>query len=204
MLLDLSMPLDARTPVYPGDPGFTAESIATLGKDGFRVHRLELGTHLGTHLDAPAHMLADGAGVESLALDRLVGPACVLDLRGLPRIGVEHMPDRLAAPRVLLFTGHSAGWRDPAWITGPHPRLADGAARRLVDLGACLVGVDSFCLDAPPWAVHHILLRAGIPLVENLVHLDRLPPVFRLIVAPLPLTGLDGAPARVFAETGSS
>ncbi|MCA9783183.1 MAG: cyclase family protein [Candidatus Delongbacteria bacterium] len=199
MLVDLSMPLCAGTPVYPGDPAFRFQTVRTVAEDGCLVRELGFSSHFGTHVDAPSHTIEGGRTLNVTPLELLVGEACILDLRGLARIGAHDLPDSLPANRVLLHTGHSMAWMDPDWL-GSHPVLEADAARKLRDLGARLVGMDTFSLDDSPWPVHEILLAEGVLLVENLVGLEQLPERFRLIVAPLRLLGADGAPARVLAE----
>src|SRR5438874_615661 len=76
---DLTLPMSAGMPVYPGDPPVEFQPHSSLDVDGFRVTELRLGTHAGTHLDAPAHFLADGSTVDVLPLAELVGPARVVD-----------------------------------------------------------------------------------------------------------------------------
>jgi arylformamidase len=202
MLIDLGMPLDPSTPVYPGDPPFDVEEVFTVAEHGCRVRRLSFSSHFGTHVDTPCHMIAGGKTLDAFPLTTLIGPACVLDLRGRDPITEHDLPATLPAPRVLLLTGHSDHWHDPNWHDS-HPTISESAARRLVELGAILLGIDSHGFDSPPWPVHHIILGGGILLVENLVGLHRLPPTFQLIVAPLPLFDADGSPARVIADTGA-
>ena len=100
MLIDLSHPIAGGMTVFPGDPAVSIENAASIETDGFRVSSLHLGTHTGTHLDAPAHSIADGATLEAVALDDLVAPLVVLDATGRAardRIGVDVLN---AAPEI--------------------------------------------------------------------------------------------------------
>ncbi len=195
---DLSLPLDARTPPLPGDPAPSLEDVYTLSGDGARVGTLSCSLHWGTHVDAPAHMLPAGACMEELDAERLHGPACVIQLGGRKVIRPEDLPESLPAPRVLLATGASMEYGSEAYWKR-HPVLTVEAARHLLDKGMLLLGMDTCSPDRAPWPVHHLLLGAGVPLVENLVGLNDLPGLVELLVAPLPLRGVEAAPARVYA-----
>ncbi len=88
-LIDLTHPLGPDTPVLPGDPPVTATSRATHAGDGYAVLTLCLGTHAGTHVDAPFHMLPEGATLEAVPLSRFVGPAALLDVRRPAATAIE-------------------------------------------------------------------------------------------------------------------
>jgi kynurenine formamidase len=176
-----------------------------MERDGFRVSRLSLGTHQGTHLDAPSHYLPDGAGAESVPLEKLCGEAVVLDIpRG--RLGVIDEAALIASgelragARILIRTGWGAQWGGKNYAF-EGPGLTIGAARLLADRGVWLLGMDTASpseVDSEP--VHRILTVAGVAIVENLANLDLCPPRVELHALPLPLVGCDGAPLRVVAE----
>ncbi len=179
-LFDLTHPLGPRTPVFPGDEPVRLRPAATLGKQGYRTARLELGTHSGTHVDAPAHLLPAGAPLDALPLDLWVGPALLLDAHDFEATGA-HSAER------LLLAGCPGGI-PLAW------------ARRLAGSGVRLVGVDGPSLDAldsRDLPCHRALLGAGAALVESL-RLDGVPRGWgTLYCLPLAVAGGDGAPARV-------
>ncbi|MDW7709433.1 MAG: cyclase family protein [Deferrisomatales bacterium] len=181
-LFDLTHPLGPETPVFPGDEPVRARTNATLDADGFRTTRLELGTHSGTHVDAPAHLLPNGSTIDTLPLELWVGPAVLLDAGDLggPPLGAE---------RLLL-----AGCPDGLTLTW---------ARALAASGVRLVGVEGpsvDLVDSRDLPCHRALLGAGVALVENL----RLAGVPRgegtLYCLPLAVGAGDGAPARVLWE----
>ncbi len=204
-VVDLSHPLDERTQVYPGDPAVRLSPARSLERDGYRVSHLHLGSHSGTHLDAPSHVLEDGATVDALPLDLLVGPAVLVDLRDLgPREPVEW--ERLAAHArpgrmLVLHTGWSREWGSVAYED--HPYLSAEAAWELVDAGVAVVGIDALSIDetgGEAFPAHEALLAAGVVVVENLTNLaalDHPEPVLSLL--PLPLRGSDGSPVRAVA-----
>ena len=194
VLRDLTRPLSPGTPVYPGDPSIRFRAHAEYADHGYRVTELTLGTHAGTHLDAPAHFLPAGAGVEALPLTALIGPARVADLAD-PVLTVT------PGERLLLKSGWSARWGEPEYFE-QFPGLPEPLAERLAAAPAALVGLETPSLhpDADTdTRLHRLLLAAGVVIVENLVGLSDLPDQIDLLALPLPLLGLDGSPCRVIA-----
>ena len=179
-LFDLTHTLGPQTPVFPGDETVGARQVASIESDGYRATRLEVGTHSGTHVDAPAHLLPDGLPIDALPLDLWIGPAVLVDAENLDP---AHPPE---IERLIL-----AGCADG---------LSLEWARRLARSNVRLVGLDGPSLDAPgsrDLPCHRALLGAGVVLVENL----RLAGVPRgkgtLYCLPLAVGAGDGAPARV-------
>ncbi len=207
MILDLSHPIAPGMSLFPGTPGPGISPISGLAADGYLEHSLLLTTHTGTHLDAPAHILAGGAAVSDLPLDRFAGPALLLDVRGRgPAITSEVLEPflpRLAGKEfALLHTGWGRKWGDPAYLAG-WPLLTGGAAQMLADLPLKGVGVDALSLDeagSRELPIHRLLLGKGVVIIENLADLDLLPrPEFNFLCLPLPLPGADGSPVRAAA-----
>lgn len=205
-LLDLTRPLIAGMPVYPGDPPVTFRPQAEIEPDGYRLTELSLGTHTGTHLDAPRHYFTTGATVDQLPAERLVGPAVVVDLPPdrQNRLTVEALrkqADHITpGSRVLLRTGWEARWGEAVYFTD-HPSLTISAALWLVERGVGLLGLDLPSPAVEPEEVHRVLLGGTGPIVivENLINVSLLPTNFQLAVLPLPLKGLDGSPVRALA-----
>lgn len=204
-VVDLSHRLDDRTPAYPGDPAVRLSPARSLERDGYRVQHLHLGTHSGTHVDAPAHVVEHGIGVDALPLHLLVGPAVVVDLRDLgPRepVGWERLAAYARPGRMLvLHTGWDRFWGSVRYED--HPYLDAEAAWELVTVGVRTIGVDALSIDetgGEDLPAHEALLGAGGVVVENLTNLaalDHPEPV--LSVLPLPLRGGDGSPVRAVA-----
>ena len=204
-VVDLSHPLDERTPVYPGDPPVRLSPARLLEREGFRVQHVHLGSHSGTHVDAPSHVVEDGMGVDELPLHLLVGPAVVVDLRDLgPRepVGWERLAAYARPGRMLvLHTGWDRFWGSVRYED--HPYLDAEAAWELVTAGVRTVGTDALSVDetgGEGFPAHEALLGAGGVVVENLTNLaalDHAEPV--LSVLPLPLRGCDGSPVRAVA-----
>jgi arylformamidase len=190
--IDVTLPLRPDTPTWPGDPPIRFEPHASVDRDGAAVHRLHLGTHSGTHVDAPSHLVPGGAPVDRLPLDALCGPARLVVPAGDP---LE--PAALSGiPRVerLLFRT-----RTPA---GPRC-LSPAAAAWLAGHGVRLVGWDRPSVDpegSPDLPAHRRLLAAGVVIVEALDLGELEPGAYDVVALPLRLAGLDGAPARVLVR----
>ncbi|MGX6448643.1 cyclase family protein [Patulibacter sp. S7RM1-6] len=200
--------LDISVPVHPGmlHPGRQPESRymeRIADGDPGNVTRWYMGAHTGTHLEAPLHTQREGAPVDALGLDLLVGPARVLDLTA---VEAEITPADLEAAglgdeeRVLLRTSNSTGALQgtefpPAWV-GLHP----DAARLLVDRGVRLVGVDFFTVEAPgrdkTFDAHYVLSGAGVATLEQVDLSGVDAGVYELVCLPIPITGAEAAPAR--------
>jgi arylformamidase len=200
---DLSAPLFAGMPEYPGDPPFESSDVATVAGDGYALRRLHLGSHTGTHLDAPAHFVPGGATVDQAPLDLLCGPARVLDARPAGRaidaafLGAQRLD---GVVRLLLRT--APGTAPSATFDPDHAGLTpDAAAWLRVSTGIRLLGIDQPSIEsqrAPGFPVHHALLDGPSPIwiLEGL-DLGAVPEGDgELLCLPLRLRGGDGAPAR--------
>jgi arylformamidase len=197
MLIDLSITIDDQTPVYPGDPHIQLTEAGTIETDGYALHRLTLGTHSGTHIDAPAHMLVGGATLDALPLDVFVGNATLVDGFSMEAVRAAGLN---AGDIVVFNTGMSERFDDPAYFT-EYPAMDEAVAAYLVSAGVKLVAIDTCSADnVDGFPIHKVLLGAGIPIVENLTNVASLRgKAFRLIALPLRID-TDGAPARVVAE----
>jgi arylformamidase len=202
--VDLSLPLRPAMPVYPGDPPVAFLRHADFEPDGCRVTAIRLGTHVGTHLDAPSHFLAEGATVDELAISALVGPARVVDVTDIPpggEIDAARLGRIISGERLLLRTDWSAQFGTDSYYQ-QFPSLSDAAVLRLAERRVALLGLEtpSLCADhEADAAAHRALLSGGVVIVEGLTGLDRLPGRVWLAALPLPLAGLDGSPCRVIA-----
>jgi arylformamidase len=208
--LDVSLPIGPDTPVWPGDPPIHLARSSRL-EDGApaNVSELRLGSHSGTHVDAPVHFLPDGAGVDEWPLDRLTGPALVARIDGPPQRIPAGILEGLEVPdgveRLLLDTGNrwsrsGATGADLA-EQGRAVGLDEDAARWIVDRGIRLVGIDRLSIersrDGVHFPVHTALLEAEVVILESLDLSDVEPGDYTLLCLPLRIAGCDGAPARV-------
>lgn len=196
-IIDLSMPLNEKTPAYPGDPQIKISQIANLEKNGWNEKRLEINTHCGTHVDAPSHMLAAGKTLEQLPLETFTGEGIVIDVS--QREITLHCLENIMIPSkavVLFYTGQS----DKKDYYEHAKFIPENVARKLVNLNVKAIGIDSFSPDQEPYPIHKIVLAHNIILIENLINLKELRgKKFTMQYFPLHLTGGDGAPCRALA-----
>src|SRR3954468_4611194 len=206
-MYDLTQPLNARTPTFPRDP-----AIAVTARPGFapwQVSTLNLGTHSGTHMDAPRHRLAGGPGIGSFGPNRLIGQGMVIDAGGyeedevIPASVFDAVRDRTwPGWFALVRTGWDRHWGDAAYFR--HPYLSRDLAQALAESQVGIVAIDALSVDSTVGggeAAHLILLQAGILIAENLCGLDALTPghPYASFFLPLSLGDADGSPARIVA-----
>lgn len=198
---DISIPIDADTPVYEGDPPIEITLSSALDQgDNANVSRLVFGAHTGTHVDAPLHFYRDGKAVHELSLEVLIGPAEVIDLVGRKQITrAALLASGLAGKkRVLLKTSNSSLWREKGFQKD-FAFLDENAAQYLVESDIELVGIDYLSIEefgtSNP-ATHLKLLAKGIIIVEGLDLSDIKPGAYTLICLPLLLRGCEGSPCR--------
>ena len=201
-LYDVSVPLAAGLPVYPGNPEFELQPVKRIA-DGAssNVSRIVIGTHSGTHVDAPRHFFDEGSGVDAMRLDVLVGRARVLEFDRTDGITLQDLESSGldADERVLLKTGNSSRWSERQFYPD-YAYLAESGARYLVDRGVRLVGIDYLSIEQfkkPGAPAHRALLSAGVIIIEGLNLSGVGPGIYEMYCLPLPVTGADGAPARV-------
>ena len=210
--IDVTAVLDpATTPVYEGDAPMKFDFLREMRKgDIVTLSVLSLGAHSGTHVDAPMHFVANGAPVDQVELDRLIGPARVLDIPDSVQAidSVElNRHDWKNANRVLFRTRSSLrGWMGSREFHRDFAYIAPDAAQLLANAGIRLVGVDYLSSEqfgAPAPRTHQILLGKGIPIVEGL----DLRPIgagdYDLVVLPIKVKGHEGAPARAIVRRRS-
>lgn len=192
-IVDLTLPLGPALPQQPGDPPFTMSQARSVEADGYQVTQICLGSHTGTHVDAPRHFFPQGATIDQFPLDRLVGPGVVFDCR--QAAGEQRLKRLEEQLRLFPLTRDGIAL---LWADGAHVSLQ--MARLLHEAGAGLVGTDASSLDAEPYPAHRLLLAGGVLIVENLRGLDRLGVGgVNCAFLPLALTGTDGAPIRAIA-----
>ena len=200
---DISLPLSESLVVWPGDPPVRITQPSHLDRgDLYTVSRLELGAHVGTHVDAPAHFVPGGAGVDRLALEWLVGPAQVVHVPDAAVLTAEVLTGLSISPgteRLLFRTRNSERWAGGIEeFHEDYVAFTDAGARWLVARGVKLVGIDYLSISSyddlmPP---HRTLLSAGVIVVEGLDLHGIDPGAYGLVCLPLKLVDGDGAPAR--------
>jgi arylformamidase len=210
-IYDVSVPLSATTPTYPGDPGIEITNwLSLVGGDAANVSLMNFGLHSGTHVDAPSHFIEGGAKVDALPLDSLLGEAEVIDVPNDVRIidrsfVIANCTSR--SQRILFKTHNSTFWNNTQeGFREDYVYIDHEAARRLVETGIKLVGVDYLSVEkfnSKNFETHHAFLSSGVVILEGL-DLRSVPSgVYELLCLPLRIAGGsgDGAPARVVLRT---
>lgn len=211
-IVDLSLLLDADTQIYPGDPRTEIRSATTVEADGYNVLHLSFGSHVGTHVDAPYHFLAEGARLEDLGLSPFCGRAVIADVTGHARRqpitwrdlapAAEHLDE--SGVILVLHTGWSERYHESdAYVD--HPYLDPSACERILDAGVRTLAIDALNPDPTTpdasFPVHRLWLGAGGVIAENLTNLSAVQAPDPLVcLFPIRLGGdADGAPCRAVA-----
>ncbi|MHC1627830.1 MAG: cyclase family protein [Candidatus Nezhaarchaeales archaeon] len=208
-LIDLSRDISSKTPVFPCYPSVAVIEWAKRDVHGFKAEVIHMATHTSTHMDAPLHFKDNGAPIDSLSLELFVGYAVIVDLWGKFKISREDLKKAIAAcgynegDAVFIYTGWEDAYRKPDYITRC-PGLTREAAELLVEIKAKLVGIDSPSIDpaeSTSFDAHHILLGAGIPIIENLCNMTSvLKKRVKYYAFPLKIVGATASPVRVVVE----
>jgi len=204
-LLDVSVRLAAGIPAYPGNPDFELQPVKRIA-DGAssNVSRLVMGTHTGTHVDAPKHFFDDGLGVDALPLDLLLGRARVVEITKRGGIGPTELTEVGLREdiRVLLKTSNSALWNGEGFHQD-YTHLTEEGARYLVEQGVKVIGIDYLSVEQFKKAgapAHRALLSQGVIIIEGLDLSEADPGMYEMYCLPLRIAGGDGAPARVILK----
>ena len=203
-IYDVSVPLRPGMATYAGEPGPQLEHLKQISRgDSANVTALSLGSHTGTHVDAPHHFLDGRSTVEAMSLDALVGPTQVIEVtepRHIAAADLEAASIPSGTRRLLLKTPNSGFWDDDEFHTD-FVGLTGDAAERLVERGFVLVGIDYLSIErfrSPEHDVHKTLLAASVVILEGLDLRAVSAGQYMMACAPLKVVGADGAPARVF------
>jgi len=211
-VIDLTHTIRPDMSVYPGTEPPVLETVSTVECDHYRETRLALYSHTGTHIDAPAHVFADGVTLDAMPPDRFVGKALVIDCRDLS-VGDEVTMERIRVYGELVkkadFLLFCLGW-DRYFGTdayfGDYPCIDDDVLDFIIGGSYKGIGFDVMGLD--PVAYDQIkrhkrlFAECDIIIIENLCSLDKCPRgLFELVCLPLKFENADGAPARVVAIT---
>lgn len=221
--IDLTHTVNEKIPLWPGSTRFSEEIRQECSPGKFRGYDYHLCAGTGTHIDAPFHCVEDGKSVTDFSLQELIGPGCVIDVTQ----SVQNNPDYTVSAHdieqwenqfgpipsgaiILARTGWSQYWSQPqrycnADVDGVlhFPGFSEEAAQLLVTKNIIGVGIDTLSLDAgvsKTYPAHKIFLGHGLFQIENIAHLQQLPPVgATILVLPLKIENAPEAPARVIA-----
>ncbi|NIC00299.1 cyclase family protein [Halobacterium sp. R2-5] len=205
MQVDLSHRIETGMQTFPGDPAVAVDEHATHEEDGFHVDAVACGSHTGTHVDAPSHVIPGGSDLDAFPVERFAFDAVRVDCRDLGArdpIPESRVPDADAG-LAAFWTGWDAHWNTDRYLDHPYlsPEAAAACRRRGFD-----VAVDALNPDPTPspnarddeptgFQAHHALLGDDLLILENLTNLGRVGERFELRAYPLALAS-DGAPVR--------
>lgn len=201
-ILDLTHSFTDKMPVYPGDPQPSLKQVAYLDKDGYNDHLLNTVIHVGTHMDAPLHMIKNGKKMDEIDPNVFFGKGVLIDAKSKSKVDITLLDGIKIEDNsiVLIYTGYGEKYRTQAYFEN-YPTITEDFARQMVNLHVKIVGMDFLSPDQPPFPTHKILLGHEILIIENLTNLDKLLGInkFEVIALPAKLHA-DAAPVRVIAK----
>ncbi|MCD6523007.1 MAG: cyclase family protein [Candidatus Diapherotrites archaeon] len=201
-VVDLTYPISEDMVVYPGEPKPMIKNVNTVKKHGWCEHSISLQTHIGTHIDAPMHMLTKGKSIDKFKPEHFFGRAIVVDCKEKE---ITSEPFKKAPIKrgdiVLIRTGEMKRIMRRGISLDRQPHLTLDAAKYLAAKGAKMIGIDSTSPGDSKYnfETHKYLLSRNILIIEFLVNLDKLPQQCHIYAFPLLINGVDGAQARVIA-----
>ena len=202
-IYDISLTIYPGMLGWPGQPKLAMDTVKSIAQgDSSNVSLLHIGTHTSTHVDAFCHFIPGAIGVDSISPEVLIGLARLFQLPEIPHIDRNFLEglELKGVERLLFGTSNSALLKQSQFVED-YIFISEDAASYLVDMGIKLVGVDYLSIDqyqnmARP--AHHVLLGAGVVIVEGLDMTGVPPGDYELICLPLKIKDGNGAPARVF------
>lgn len=202
-LIDLTHTFTDEMPVYPGDPCSKLYQNCTIAEDGFTDHKIESCMHVGTHMDAPLHMIEGGAYIAEIPVSHFQGRGVLIDARGRDVIDADILERRdiQAGDIVLVWTG----WDKKYWggtYFDHWPIMTPAFAQSCVDKKIALIGMDTAGPDMDEsFPAHKIFLPNNVLIIENMTNLEALEQVDSFLVHAYPVKyQADAAPVRVVAE----
>jgi arylformamidase len=202
MYLDLTHPFTNQMPVFPGDPQPELTQVSTVQKDGIAHFDLKTGMHVGTHMDAPAHMLAGGKNLSEYLVEKFFGRGVILDARGKKSADVNLLDgvDVRRGDIVLVCFGWSTEFKEDEYYLN-YPEISGELAKKLADIGISVVGMDTPSPDRAPYGIHNILFKGDVLIIENLTNLETLIGKTNFEITALPIKlETEAAPCRVVAK----
>lgn len=207
-VVDLSMAITSVTPIYPGDPKPEIHPAATIESDGYNVSQLNMGSHTGTHVDAPYHFNKDGLKIDEVGITSFLGTGLVINVTGkepgapITLDDIHPYLDQLAPGIIALFhTGWSNFAKEELYYT--HPYVSIEVIEEMLARGIRTFLIDALNIDPPDassFAGHEAITKINGIIGENITNIEGIdfPSPF-IITLPLRLKGLDGSPVRAVA-----
>lgn len=208
-IYDLSHKLNNESPVYPGTSQPEFLPLATMPKEGYRETNFRFHSHLGTHIDAPAHMLEAGKPLDQMPVSNFCGEALIIEVgKNIQKIGKPELSvfenEISKADFVLFKTGWSRFWGSGEYFMN-FPVLTEEATRWLVSFPLKGIGFDAISADPVEetgFKNHYIIFEAGLIIIENLVFPEELTEkTGSFYCFRLPYENADGSPVRAVLIT---
>lgn len=207
-IIDLTYALENHIPVFPGTPSPIFEPSSTIENDGFAEMKIQTFTHVGTHMDAPCHILPNARSLDEFPLEKFMGQGIVIDCSNEKAIHLDFLKqhgERIDEAEIILFyTGWQHKWNTSDYLVDEFPILTPEAIDWLLNFELKALGMDAISPDrmmSEQLPNHHKLLKKEILIIENLTNLDQLlGHSFELNYIPLKIKASDGAPVRAFAK----
>lgn len=199
-IIDISWPITQQMTAYKDRSVVKIQPTKTFAQDQAREALITLGTHTGTHVDAPAHFIDNGKTVDQLSLEKLMGKCRVLDLQNVQGgITRENLMQHTIVPgEIILLKTSNSLLADTQLFDPEFVYLAHSGAQYLVESQACAVGIDYLGIERnqPAHETHIELLNHDMPIIEGLRLALVDAGIYKLICLPLNMPGLEAAPAR--------
>ncbi len=200
--IDLTHTFKKEMPVYPGDPAPEILQVASIDKYGYNDFQIKTGMHVGTHMDAPLHMIVGGKRLSEYSADNFFGEGHLIDARGKTSVDVDLLEGRKISKGdiVLIMTGFYKKFGGSDYYE-KYPEITEGFASKLIESGVKIVGIDTPSPDRPPFKIHRMLLKNEVLIIENLTNLEELLKYMQFSVVALPAKfDTEAAPVRVIAQ----
>lgn len=207
-VIDLSHLIFEDMMVYPGTEKPNIQRRYNIEEDGFRETKISIFSHVGTHIDSPAHMIKDGKFLHEFQVSKFIGTAMVLDFSSHSTEVIELKEIKVYENKmrnvdfVILNTGWHKYWGRSKYFE-KYPVLSEESALWLSKLNLKGIGVDAISVDAmdsKDFYAHNTLLQSEFIIIENLTNLDEIgEEIFTLSILPLKYNGADGSPVRAVA-----
>lgn len=201
-IIDLTHTFTDNMPVYPGDPPSSLKQVASIEKNTYTDHEIESLMHVGTHMDAPLHMISGGKTMDQINPDKFFGKGIIIDARNQKEIGIDLLKNLTISEEsiVLIYTGFAEKYRTKEYFEN-YPSMTKEFAQTIVDKKIKIVGMDILGPDTDvTWPTHKILLGRETLIIENLANLNSLLSIKEFEVIALPAKyNSEAAPVRVIA-----
>lgn len=205
---DLTHTIKGEMTLYPGTANPKIEQIASMEKNLYREHKIEITSHTGTHIDAPAHMKPLGKTLDQMDISQFIGIAYCIDVSDIKgqTIELEHIKnykDKIEiCDFLILKTNNYKTWNTDKYFNDYKTLSIDGAKwltkMNLKGIGVDAISVDT--MDTESFEIHYeILATDSMIIIENLNNLAHLPDFFKLSVMPMKFENSDGSPVRAIA-----